>query len=405
MRTITIMNRVLKELFRDKRTLALMFLAPILVLTLMNVVFSSNSSTTVSIGTVSVSKSVNSDLNKIKHVNVQKYADYASAKKDLKQNKLDAIIQKAHNKYTLTHANTDSSKTSAVKMAFKSALTESNMNDLKNNLLTSTTALKKVQKQLVTTSSALAKLQVQTAKANKQKSINESTKLPNQPQKETSVKHVSSPQVLNKYVYGNSDTGFFTKIIPILMSFFVFFFVFLISGMALLKERTSGTLDRLLATPVKRSEIVFGYMLSYGILATIQTITIVLYTVWVLGLQVIGNLGSVVFINLILALVALAFGILISTFANSEFQMMQFIPVLIIPQIFFSGIIPLDTMADWVKGISYVMPIKYSGDTVSDIVMRGTHITALGSNIDILFGFLIVLTLLNIIGLRRYRKV
>jgi len=405
MRTITIMNRVLKELFRDKRTLALMFLAPILVLTLMNVVFSSNSSTTVSIGTVSVSKSVNSDLNKIKHVNVQKYADYASAKKDLKQNKLDAIIQKAHNKYTLTHANTDSSKTSAVKMAFKSALTESNMNDLKNNLLTSTTALKKVQKQLVTTSSALAKLQVQTAKANKQKSINESTKLPNQPQKETSVKHVSSPQVLNKYVYGNSDTGFFTKIIPILMSFFVFFFVFLISGMALLKERTSGTLDRLLATPVKRSEIVFGYMLSYGILATIQTITIVLYTVWVLGLQVIGNLGSVVFINLILALVALAFGILISTFANSEFQMMQFIPVLIIPQIFFSGIIPLDTMADWVKDISYVMPIKYSGDAVSDIVMRGTHITALGSNIDILFGFLIVLTLLNIIGLRRYRKV
>ena len=175
--------------------------------------------------------------------------------------------------------------------------------------------------------------------------------------------------------------------------------------MALLKERTSGTLDRLLATPVKRSEIVFGYMLSYGILATIQTITIVLYTVWVLGLQVIGNLGSVVFINLILALVALAFGILISTFANSEFQMMQFIPVLIIPQIFFSGIIPLDTMADWVKDISYVMPIKYSGDAVSDIVMRGTHITALGSNIGILFGFLIVLTLLNIIGLRRYRKV
>ena len=223
--------------------------------------------------------------------------------------------------------------------------------------------------------------------------------------KETSVKHVSSPQVLNKYVYGNSDTGFFTKIIPILMSFFVFFFVFLISGMALLKERTSGTLDRLLATPVKRSEIVFGYMLSYGILATIQTITIVLYTVWVLGLQVIGNLGSVVFINLILALVALAFRNLDFYFANSEFQMMQFIPVLIIPQIFFSGIIPLDTMADWVKGISYVMPIKYSGDAVSDIVMRGTHITALGSNIDILFGFLIVLTLLNIIGLRRYRKV
>lgn len=61
-----------------------------------------------------------------------------------------------------------------------------------------------------------------------------------------------SPSVSNHYRYGNSDTGFFAKIVPILMGFFVFFFVFLISGMALLRERTSGTLDRLLATPVKR---------------------------------------------------------------------------------------------------------------------------------------------------------
>ena len=139
--------------------------------------------------------------------------------------------------------------------------------------------------------------------------------------------------------------------IPILMGFMVFFFVFLISGMALLKERTSGTLDRLLATPVKRSDIVFGYMISYGIIAVIQTVVIVLSTIWLLDIEVVGNIINVIIVNFVLALVALAFGVLLSTLAKSEFQMMQFLPLVIMPQLFFSGIIPLDSMADWVQHI------------------------------------------------------
>ena len=156
---------------------------------------------------------------------------------------------------------------------------------------------------------------------------------------------IKQMKLKNHYAYGNADTGFFNKILPILIGFFVFFFVFLISGMALLRERTSGTLDRLLATPVKRYEIVFGYLLSYGVLAIIQTLVFVLVTILILGVQVVGNIGSLVVVNLLLALVALSFGILLSTFANSEFQMMQFIPIVVIPQVFFTGIISLDSMA------------------------------------------------------------
>jgi len=89
----------------------------------------------------------------------------------------------------------------------------------------------------------------------------------------------------------------------------------------------------------------------------------------------------------------------------SVFQMMQFIPLVIIPQVFFSGIIPLDSMADWVKDISYIIPLKYSGDAVNDIIMRGTSIFDLGFDIMILLIFLIVLTILNVVGLKRYRKV
>ncbi len=189
------------------------------------------------------------------------------------------------------------------------------------------------------------------------------------------------------------------------MGFFVFFFVFLISGMALLKERTTGTLDRLLATPVRRGEIVLGYMISYGILAMIQTVIIVLTTVGFMGVEITGTLGAVMVINFLLALVALAFGILMSTLAESEFQMMQFIPIIVIPQVFFSGIVPLDSLASWVKDISYVLPLTYAGHAMTQIIMYGTKLTSLGLDIGVLLLFLLVLTGLNVRGMRRYRKV
>lgn len=392
MRTIAIMNRVLKELFRDKRTLALMFVAPILIMLLMSVIFNTNSTTDVNVATVSVSSKLNEELGSLKHVTVKSYDTKADAKHALNQETVDAIVQKSGKNYDLTYANTDSSKTTAVKLAFKNALTATSISQLKLAIKQSTTAVAKLQAQL-----ALAQKAANGPTASVTNHANAVTPKTSQSN--------SAPKVTNHYVYGDQDTGYFAKMLPILMGFFVFFFVFLISGMALLKERTTGTLDRLLATPVKRSSIVFGYMLSYGILAILQTVLIVLVTVWLLGIEVVGSLVSVVLINLLLALVALAFGILLSTFANSEFQMMQFIPLVVVPQVFFSGIIPLDSMADWVKDISYIIPLKYSGDAVNEIIMRGTSIFSLGGDMAVLLGFLIVLTVLNIVGLRRYRKV
>ena len=175
--------------------------------------------------------------------------------------------------------------------------------------------------------------------------------------------------------------------------------------MALLKERTSGTLDRLLATPVKRSEIVYGYMLSYGLIAILQTGVVVLAAIWLLNIEVVGSLLNVIIVNVVLALVALAFGILLSTLAKSEFQMMQFIPLVIMPQLFFSGIIPLDSMGDWAKTLGKFLPLTYSGDAMSQIILYGRGIGDVVPNIGVLLIFLIVLTILNIVGLRRYRKV
>ncbi|MCX8725073.1 ABC transporter permease [Lactobacillus sp. B4007] len=379
MRTLAITKKVLKELFRDKRSLALMFLAPILVMWLMNVMFSANSKSEATIATVDVNQSITRKLRKIDGIDTVKYQDQKVAAKELKSHKVDAVIYYHDNKYDVTHANTDSGKTVLTKQALNAALT-------KNSFQILTSKLKKTQK-----------MQVKLMKANPLLAKT----LPRAPKN----KKTSNVKIVNHYQYGNKDTGFFAKMVPILLGFFVFLFVFLISGMALLKERTSGTLDRLLATPVRRSEIVFGYMFGYGIISIAQATVIVLATIWLLKIEVVGNIFNVILVSFLLALVALAFGLLLSTLAGSEFQMMQLIPIVIVPQVFFSGIIPLDTMANWVQYIGKVLPLTYTGDALTKIMLYGKGLSSITGDILALLIFLVILIYLNVVGLKRYRKV
>ncbi|MDK1726829.1 ABC transporter permease [Dellaglioa algida] len=364
MRTLVIAKRVLTELLRDKRSLALIFIAPLLVLTLMSFAFNNNSTQSTKIGTVSVSKIFNQKLDQ-KNIIIKKYATISQAKAALKKDQIDSYINQSGQKLSATYANVDASKTAATKMAIKTAAGSIQQEKIENELTTLT------------------------------KNLPESPKL-----------NVAQPLSLkNYYIYGDKNTSYFDKMLPILMGFFVFFFIFLISGMSLLKERTSGTLDRLLATPVKRSEIVFGYMLSYSVLAFLQTILIVLFTVKVLSVDILGNIWSVIIINLLLSLVALAFGILMSTFAKSEFQLMQFIPIIVLPQVFLSGIISLDSMPQWLQYFSYILPMRYAGEALTGVIMHGYHLLTVWPMLVALLIFLIVLLILNIIGLKRYRKV
>lgn len=372
MRTLAIAQRVLKELIRDKRTLALMFLAPILIMWLMNVMFSANSNTKATVATVNVTQTVRHNLGQVNGITVKRSATNSKAQRALRSGTVDAVInyRQARNHYQVTYANTDASKTNLTKQALKAALTGQTISTL-------TAANHRLQSM-----------------------VQQNRPIAVQPQREN-----TTPTISNHYQYGNKDTGFFAKIVPILMGFFVFFFVFLISGMALLNERTSGTLNRLLATPVRRSEIVYGYMLGYGAISILQSTVIVLATVCLLKFEVVGSIVNIIIVSVLLALVALAFGILMSTLANSEFQMMQFIPLVVVPQVFFSGIIPLDSMAHWVQYIGKVLPLTYTGDALTKIVMTGKGLTSLGGDILALLIFLVVLLWLNIIVMKRYRKV
>ena len=360
MRTIAIAKKVIKELLRDKRTLAMMFVAPVFIMWLMNLMFSASTTVNVKLATQDLPTGLVTKMDELDHVDVETYQDLDQAKTALADEKVDAVISYKDGEYQVDYANTDASKTTMTRQVLRTSIVNEGTNQL----------LSRVKQAL--------------------------------PQLKLDAK---APEIKESYQYGDKNTGFFARMIPILIGFVVFFFVFLISGMALLKERTSGTLERLLATPVKRSEIVYGYMLSYGIIAIFQTAVVVLAAIWLLDVEVVGSILNVIIVNVVLALVALAFGILLSTLAKSEFQMMQFIPLVIMPQLFFSGIIPLSSMGEWAPTVGKFLPLTYSGDAISQIILYGHNLGDILSNLGVLMIFLIILTILNIVGLRRYRKV
>ena len=360
MRTTAIAKKVFKELLRDKRTFALMFIVPILIMWLLNIVFSADTTENVRIGAVDVPTKVEEVMKNVDNVSLEGITTKEEAEKKLKDGQFDTIIYYKDNKYEVTYANIDSVKTIQARQVLKASLTGA---EIKGFIET----MQKVNPNLALT---------------KQK-----------------------PEITESYNYGSGDTTFFNKIAPIVIGYISFFFVFLISGIALLKERTSGTLDRLLATPVKRSEIIFGYTISYGILAIMQTIVITLSAIYLLKIEVAGSLVYVIIVNMLLALGALALGMLLSTAAKSEFQVMQFIPLVIIPQMFFSGIVSVENMGKVAVYISKVLPVTYSGDGLSKIILEGKTLLDIKGDIIILTIFFVVLITLNIIGLKRYRKV
>ncbi|RLY89049.1 ABC transporter permease [Staphylococcus hominis] len=361
MKLLAMIQRVIIELLKDKRTLALMFLAPLLVLTLMYFIFNSDEDTTLTIG---VDHSVSTQITEgIKSDDV-KFKDFPSnqhIKSKIEHHHLDAFIYQNNQTIHVTYTNEDPSKSASIKQLLHQSIQKDKMNDIK-----------KVMVSLP-----------QSAKNKDAKDI----------------------QLENTYLYGDEHSNYFDKMFPILMSFFVFLFVFLISGIALLRARTTGTLERVLATPIKRSDIVFGYLIGYGVFAIIQTLIIVFFSIYLLNINLAGSLTYVILINILLAIAALVMGIFISTFANSEFQMVQFIPIVAIPQVFFSGIFPLENMSPWLSNIGYLFPLRYAGHALTNIMIKGQGWSNIWFDVLILFVFIIIFTTMNMIGLKRYRKV
>lgn len=350
MRTTAVVKRIFQQMLRDKRTLALLFVAPLLILSLMYLLFNSNSDNP-RLGVVNIAPQL---VHKLEAADIF-VMEYDSATKDtIIEDDLDGllILWDRSLKLILQNSEPTTSKPLQVKV---------------NQIIASTTL-----------SIMLGMDQAQIDLANL--------------------------GIDTEYIYGTSETDFFDVLMPILVGYFVFFFVFLISGIGLLKERTTGTLERLMATPIKRGEIVAAYLIGFGIFATIQTLIVVFYAINVLDIVLVGSIWHVIIINVVLALVALSLGILLSTFAASEFQMIQFIPLVIIPQIFFTGIFPLDGMANWLQAIGKVMPMYYGADALKGVMYKGLGLGDVIWDLLALLIFAALFIVLNIVALKKYRK-
>lgn len=159
----------------------------------------------------------------------------------------------------------------------------------------------------------------------------------------------------------------------------VFFLVYVVTSVSFLRERSLGTLERLMASPLRRLEIVVGYMLGFTVVALIQAAEVLGFGLLVLDLYNAGPVWLIFGIEVLLALAAVNLGIFLSTFARNEFQAVQFIPLVVVPQVLLSGLlVPVSSEPEWLQWISNALPLTYAVDGLREVMLRGAN---LGSSV------------------------
>jgi ABC-2 type transport system permease protein len=350
MRIRAITLRILRQFIHDKRTMALMFIAPLIVLSLMSLVFNGDAYEP-KIGISGVPLNISAVLQE-ENATIKEYASEELGKSALVEGKIDALITldgKAGESGVIPQVLLEGSNPTANKAVILT------LQQLSQKLLPDT------EKQL----------QLQ-------------------------------PQI--SYLYGSENMKTIDRFGPIMIGVFIFFFVFLIAGVSFLRERTTGTLERLLSTPLKRWEIVLGYVCGFGIFTVFQALLISWFSIQILGIMMIGSFGYVMLLTMLLSMTALTLGTLLSAFAANELQMIQFIPLIIVPQVFLSGLFPLDTLPMWLQRVGYATPIYYGSEALMNIMIRGKGWSAIALDVYVLIGFSLLFMLLNVLALRKHRK-
>lgn len=346
MRIRALIVRIIRQFIHDKRSMALLIIAPLIVLSLMYLVFNGDTYEP-KIGTLQLPESISQSLSTNSAV-VTAYNTLGEAETALAMREIDAILHLDGAVPYVKLEGSDPAKNRAVIMLIQKAIQEQ------------------------------ASAQQQAAQA-------------------------SAP--VFEYLHGAADMSSFDSLGPVLIGLFAFFFVFLIAGVSFLKERTSGTLERLLATPMRRWEVVVGYMAGFGIFTSLQAVLIAGFTIGVLGSFMAGSFWYVLLIMLLLSITALSFGTFLSAFANSEFQMIQFIPLVIVPQVFFSGMFDLDSISPWLRWLTHITPLKYGADALRSIMIRGEGWSAIALDVYVLLALSLTFMAANVLALRKHRKI
>ncbi|HUM81934.1 MAG TPA: ABC transporter permease, partial [Methanothrix sp.] len=195
----------------------------------------------------------------------------------------------------------------------------------------------------------------------------------------------ASGHITRRYIFGY-DLEMIDTIGPAVLGLVIFFFAFIVAAISFLREKTLGTLEKFMVSPLSRGEIISGYILGFSMVAILQSATTLLIVVFAFGVPMRGSPIIAFAVILMLGAGALALGSFVSNFARSEFQVVQFIPVVIIPQIVLCGVFwPVQSVPEFLRPISYVLPLTYASDALREIMLKGAGLA------DILYPDLLAL--------------
>ncbi len=197
-------------------------------------------------------------------------------------------------------------------------------------------------------------------------------------------------------------TPVFDQIGAPLLGIFPFVVMFLVTSVATLRERTSGTLERLLTMPLGKLDLLLGYELAFGAVAVVQAGLVSALSLTVFGLDVAGPTWMLVLVALADALLGTALGLFVSAFAATEFQAVQFMPAFVLPQFLLCGLlVPRDELPDVLHAISSVLPLSYAVDALRDVTTNAVVATSTWVDLGVVVGAVLLALGLGAATLRR----
>jgi ABC-2 type transport system permease protein len=206
---------------------------------------------------------------------------------------------------------------------------------------------------------------------------------------------------LMRYVF-DSQPAIFNRVGVIMLGVFPFVAMFLVTSVAMLRERTTGTLERLLTTPMHKLDLLLGYGLAFALAAAVQAAVAAGLGYALLDLDTAGSPGTVAGLAVANAVLGMAIGLFVSAFARSEFQAVQFMPAFVLPQLLLCGLIwPRAEMAGWLEKISNVLPMTYAVDALIQVSRHGTVTGPMWRDLTVVVGCILVALLVGAATLRR----
>jgi ABC-2 type transport system permease protein len=203
------------------------------------------------------------------------------------------------------------------------------------------------------------------------------------------------------FMYEN-QAAVFNRIALIMLGVFPFTIMFLLTSIAVLRERTSGTLERLFTTPMGKLDLLFACGIAFGLAAAVQASITAALAYLVLGLDTAGSAGWVILIAVTNAVLGVALGLFVSAFARTEFQAVQFMPVVVLPQVLLSGLfVARDQMAGWLEAVSNVFPMTYAVDALMEVGANSETTATMWRDLGIVVGVVVLALILGAATLRR----